>query len=85
MAASFDLSPLNSRRIRPLNSRRSRSNGAPENFNFWGEWRVLSPNNAGVILCDLHTEREITGSLRVHTEIILELKIERRRWEKIVL
>ena len=33
-----------------------------------GEQNKLSPNNAGVILCDLHTEREITGSLRVHTE-----------------
>ena len=40
----------------PLRFERS---GPPQKLvAFWGERRVLSPNNASVILCDLHTERE---------------------------
>ena len=58
----------------PLNSRRSRSNGAPKILIFW-ESGGASRLNADEVSspCDLVTEREITGSLRVHTERILYL------------
>ena len=53
----------------PLNSRRSRSNGPPKILIF-GESGGASRLNADEVSspCDLVTEREITGSLRVHKQ-----------------